>query len=156
MFADRIRGGAGFAFALLGLLLLRGGPGISESAAAPGCKDDAACYAKTREEGVIGPQGHFVTSHTATCEGDCTPGQVCEPINSQNADGSRTFQCSCDPNSSPAACSGYPTVGANGQVQTFSCAGDCGENTCRKSTYNIVTDQNCPKGYTLNRKCVCN
>ncbi|HZN62304.1 MAG TPA: hypothetical protein VFC90_07850 [Planctomycetota bacterium] len=154
MFADRIRGGAGFVFAILGLLLLRGGPGISEIAAA-GCKDDANCYAETREEGVIGPEGIFVTSHTASCEGDCVSGQECEPISSQNGNGSTTFQCSCDPDVSPSACSGFATVGADGQVQSFTCAGDCGMQDCRKSTYNIVMDKNCPKGYTLNRKCVC-
>jgi hypothetical protein len=157
MFADRIRGGAGFVFAILGLLLLRGVPVISESAAAPGCKDDPSCYSETREEGVIGPEGIFVTSHTATCKGDCTPGQECAPINSQNTDGTTTFQCSCDPDSSPASCSGFATIGSNGQVQSFSCSGDCGsKETCRKATYNIVTDRNCPTGYSLNRKCVCN
>ena len=155
MFADRIRGGAGVAFALLGLLLLRGGPGFAETAAAPGCKDDSTCYMETREEGVIGPEGYFVTSHTATCKGDCTPTQKCEPIATQNSDGSSTFQCSCDPNQSPASCSGFATVDSDGKVQSFSCQGDCGTSTCRKQTYNIQTDRNCPTGYSLNRKCVC-
>ena len=155
MFADRIRGGAGIAFAVLALVLWRGGAGISESAAAPGCKDNALCYAETTEEGVIGPQGMFVTSHTATCKGDCLPGQACEPISTQNSDGSTSFQCSCDPNLSPASCSGFPKVGADGQVQSFACMGDCGTKGCRKINYNIETDQNCPMGYKLNRKCVC-
>jgi hypothetical protein len=156
MFADRIRGGAGFAFAVLGLLLLlRGGPGFSESIAAPGCQDGPQCYAETKEEGIVGPGGMFVTSHTATCKGDCLPGQECEPITSQNTDGSSTFQCSCDPNQSPAACSGFPTVEANGQVRSFSCLGDCGTQTCVKHTYNIKTDRNCPTGYSRNRKCIC-
>lgn len=156
MVADRIRGGAGFVFALLGLmLLLGGGPGYSESAAAPGCRDNPMCYAETKEEGVVGPQGIFVTSHTATCKGDCIPGQECEPITTQNADGSTTFQCSCDPNASPAACSGFPTVGADGQVMSFACLGECGTQRCTKHNYNITTDRNCPMGYSLYRKCIC-
>lgn len=155
MGTDRIRGGAGIVLAILGLFLLRGGPGFSEIAAAPGCLDDPTCYAETKEEGVIGPEGIFVSSHTATCMGDCIPGQSCEPISSQNPDGSTTFQCSCNPNVSPASCSGFATVGANGQVESFSCVGDCGTLTCRKHTHNVVTDRNCPTGYSLNRKCVC-
>src|SRR5262245_3441821 len=111
MFADRIRGAAGFAFAILALVLWRGGAGISEIAAAPGCKDDPSCYSETTEEGVVGPQGYFITSHTATCKGDCIPGQTCEPLSTQNTDGSTTFQCSCDPNQSPASCSGFAKVG---------------------------------------------
>jgi hypothetical protein len=142
-------------FAILGLLLLRTGSGFAESAASPGCKDDPTCYAETREEGVIGPEGYFVTSHTATCQGDCVPGQSCEPISSQNADGSTTFQCSCDPDSSPASCSGFATVDANGQVTSYTCQGDCGTLACRKTTYNVQTDRNCPTGYSVNRKCVC-
>lgn len=155
MSADRVRGGAGIAFAVLALLLWRGAPGISESAAAPGCRDEGSCYAESREEGVIGPNGWVITSHTSICQGECVPGQECDPISSQNDDGSTTFQCSCDPNESPADCSGFATVGANGQVQRVACQGDCGSLHCRKVTYNVVTDRNCPTGYSLNRSCVC-
>jgi hypothetical protein len=155
MFADRIRGGAGIVFAILGLLLLRSGPGISESAAAAGCRDDANCYAETLEEGIIGPEGWFITSHMATCQGGCLDGRQCEPINSQDVGGFTTFQCSCDSNLSPASCSGFPKIGSDGQVESFSCKGDCGTLSCAKHVYNIVTDSNCPTGYSRNWKCIC-
>jgi len=156
MFADRIRGGAGFVFAVLALLLLRGGPGFSEGVAAPGCKDDASCYAETREEGVMGPNGIFVTSHTITCQGECLNGGSCAPADApQNSDGSRTYQCSCDPNSGSGSCSGIATVEADGQVRSFSCGGDCGSQICKKQAYNLQTDRNCPQGGSQNRKCIC-
>ena len=155
MFADRIRGGAGFVFSVLALLLLRGGSGTAEVAAAPGCKDDPGCYAETREEGVMGPSGFFITSHTTTCQGDCVPGQECAPIKSENADGTSTIQCSCDPESSPASCSGFATVDSKGQVQNFSCQGDCGSLGCHSVIYNVQTDRNCPTGGSRNRKCTC-
>jgi len=158
MSAGRIRGGAGIVFAILGLVLLRGGPGVSVSAAAPGCPDSPFCYVEAEEQGTIGPEGRFIASYTATCKGDCNggaEGQECAQISSQNSDGSRTFQCSCDPNVSPAACSGFAKVKENGQVQSLSCMGDCADTQCRPTVYNIVTDRNCPTGYSLNRKCVC-
>ena len=155
MFADRARGGAGLAFAFLGLLLLRGGPGLSETVAAAGCKDDSSCYMETREEGVVGGDRIIVTSHTATCKGDCSPGLSCEPLATQNSDGSTTFQCSCSTQDAPSSCSGIATVDASGQVQSFSCQGDCVATTCRKQTYNVQIDRNCPTGTSRNRKCIC-
>lgn len=155
MFADRIRGGAGFVFAVLALLLLRGGPGYAEGAAAPGCKDDSTCYAEAREEGVMGPSGFFITSHTVTCQGDCVPNQSCEQVGQENPDESSTFQCSCDPEASPANCSGIATVEDNGQARSFSCQGECSTGTCRKESYNVQTDRNCPQGGSRNRRCVC-
>jgi hypothetical protein len=156
MSTDRIRGGAGILFAILGLVLLKGGAGFSESAAAPGCPDDPACYAEVTEEGVIGPEGTFVASHTATCRGTCDTGQECEPNSVQNSDGTTTWQCSCDWGSNSPSCSGYATVDGSGTVQDFRCMGTCEDGgMCRKKKFNVVTDRNCPTGYSLNRKCVC-
>ena len=156
MSTERVRGGAGILFAILGLFLLKGGAGVSESAAAPGCVDHPGCYAEVTEEGNVGPQGTFVTSYTATCKGQCDGGGSCEPNSVQNADGSTSWQCSCESFSNPASCSGIATVGADGQVQNFRCMGTCDEGkNCKKRNYNIVTDENCPTGYSLNRKCVC-
>jgi hypothetical protein len=158
MITDRIRGGAGIVFAILGLLLLRGGSGFSESLAATGCLDDPTCYAETKEEGTIGPQGIFVASYTVTCKGDCGGGlgQKCEPNNKENPTGEKTFQCSCDPNSSPASCSGVVTVDKDGNLESFSCMGDCGIQSCKNTAFNKVIDHTtCPAGYSMNQKCVC-
>ena len=155
--AGRLRGGAGLVFAVLGLILWRTGPGYTASAAAAGCRDSEFCYAETEERGTMGPQGMLVSSYTSTCRGDCNggvEGESCSPITSQNPDGSTTIQCSCDPNVSPAACSGFPTT-KDGTVQSFFCVGDCGIAQCRSQNYNVVTDRNCPRGYSLNRKCIC-
>ena len=159
MSTGRIRGGAGVAFGLLGIILLLGGPGFAVSAAAPGCKDNPTCYVEAEEQGTVGPQGQFIASYTASCRGDCTNGVegVCEERSQDNPDGTRTFHCACDfvDSPSPSDCSGFPMVNGEGQVQDFICSGDCGVAHCRPMVYNVVTDKNCPTGYSLNRRCIC-
>jgi len=158
MSASGIRGGAGIAFAILGLLLFHGGPGFSVSSAATGCMDSPFCYIEAEEQGTVGPEGQFVASYTAKCQGNCNggvEGLYCAEISQDNPDGTRSFQCSCDPDLSPPGCSGSPRVNGEGRVQQFLCIGPCGGAQCRPMVYNVVTDGNCPAGYSLNRRCVC-
>ena len=153
-----IRGAAGILFGILGLLLLRSGPGFAVSAAAaPGCKDGPSCYSECEERGSLGPQGQRIDSLTARCVGDCNSGidGQCSESSIQNPDGSRTFQCVCNPNLSPASCSGFASIKPDGQVKTYICAGDCGAAHCRPATYNIETTDTCPVAYSLRRRCVC-
>lgn len=159
MAASWMRGGAGLLFALLGLTLLGGRSGllVGSAVAAAGCRDNANCMAQRQEEGVVGPEGNRVESVRASCQGDCgdgAGGQTCAEMSTQNADGSRTFQCSCDPNQSPAECSGFATVKANGDCSSFQCLGDCDELVCRIAN-SIKTSATCPTQYTLRSWCEC-
>jgi len=154
-----IRGGAGLLFAALGLTLWLGGSGflVGSAIAAPGCRDDANCSAERQEEGVVGPEGNRVESVRASCQGDCgdgAGGQECAQMSSPNEDGTRTFQCSCDPDQSPAACSGFATIKPNGDCSSFQCLGDCESLECRISN-TVKTTPTCPTQYTLKSRCVC-
>lgn len=171
MSTSRIRGWAGVALAALGLLLLRAGPGIAVSAsAAPGCRETDACRAVNSVEGSVGGQGIVISSSTATCEGNCNGNGNCQEISWQNADGSRTFQCSCS-DSSLDGCSGYATVrsvpGSDGtpveECTEFTCEGPCDPGNpptdpppkCERKPFNTHVSQDCPAVATGKLRCEC-
>ena len=158
MSPSAMRGGAGVLFGILGLLLLRAGPGFAVSAsAAPGCKDSPFCYAESEERGSVGPQGHRVDSVTARCVGDCNSGfdGECAARSTPGPGGSQSYFCSCNPLYNPSWCSGIVTVKPDGQVTTWICAGDCGGARCTPQNYCIETSDSCPAAYSLKRRCIC-
>lgn len=160
MSTQKIRGAAGIALAVLGLLVGRSGSALAEAAAAPGCLDNDACRAVNSVSGFVGPGGPWTTSSTASCEGPCNGIQQCQESSWTNSDGSRTFQCTCDPAASPAACSGFATIAANGECTNFTCMGSCDPpppppGGCKKKPYDIVTGEGCPAPTSGKIKCVC-
>lgn len=167
MSTGSIRGWAGAVIGLLGLFLWRGGPSLAEAApAARGCKDDAGCRAVRQVTGFVTEAGLTETSNTASCQGDCGgTGALCAEMWSDNPDGTRTFQCSCDPTTSPAACSGFATVkkaGENWVCSDFRCMGDCSETPpppvpkeCKPEVYDTTRSGDCPPKTTAKFKCVC-